>query len=79
MPDFSKSLLFTPHFCFKKYVFIRNPWGRSEPSGDGVLAGECFKPNFMENERFRFDDNDGIFALRIDKVRENFYRLGYAY
>ncbi len=73
------SVLGVQHWNNANYVIIRNPWGHSEPSGDGVLTGEYFKPNFMENERFRFGDNDGIFALRIDKVRENFDRLGYAY
>lgn len=61
------------------YVIIRNPWGHTEPSGGGMLSGEYLKNHFGKNEKWRFSDWDGIFAMRTDVMKANFDYIGYIY
>ncbi|KGN85065.1 C2 family cysteine protease [Porphyromonas gulae] len=61
------------------YMLIRNPWGSYEPTGDGVLSKRDWVIHFNNIKYFNLSKNDGIFALRIDKVRENFSHIGYMY
>nr|WP_234222353.1 C2 family cysteine protease [Porphyromonas gingivalis] len=61
------------------YLIIRNPWGTYEPTGDGVLSKRDWVIHFDNMKWFNLSKNDGIFALRLDKVRENFWYIGYMY
>ena len=61
------------------YLIIRNPWGTYEPTGDGVLSKRDWVIHFDNMKYFNLSKNDGIFALRLDKVRENFCYIGYMY
>lgn len=61
------------------YMIIRNPWGVVEPTGDGVLSKRDWVIHFDNMKWFNLSKNDGIFALRLDKVRENFCYIGYMY
>ena len=61
------------------YMLIRNPWGATEPTGDGVLSKRDWVIHFDNTKWFNLSKNDGIFALRLDRVRENFRRIGYMY
>lgn len=61
------------------YMIIRNPWGVVEPTGDGVLSKRDWVIHFDNMKWFNLSKDDGIFALRLDKVRENFCYIGYMY
>ena len=61
------------------YLIIRNPWGVVEPTGDGVLSKRDWVTHFENKKYFNLSKDDGIFALRLDKVRENFSYIGYMY
>lgn len=61
------------------YMIIRDPHGVGEPTGDGVLSKRDWVTHFENKKYFNLSKNDGIFALRLDKVRENFWYIGYMY
>ncbi|KGL47895.1 calpain family cysteine protease [Porphyromonas gulae] len=61
------------------YLIIRNPWGVTEPTGDGVLSKRDWVIHFDNMKWFNLSKDDGIFALRLDKVRENFWYIAYMY
>lgn len=61
------------------YVIIRNPWGNTEPSGAGILSGEYLMMHFNDNERFLFSKNDGIFAMEVGLMKQQFDYLEYVY
>lgn len=61
------------------YMIIRDPHGVGEPTGDGVLSKRDWVIHFENKKYFNLSKNDGIFALRLDKVRENFCYIGYMY
>lgn len=61
------------------YLIIRNPWGTYEPTGDGVLSKRDWVIHFDNMKWFNLSKDDGIFALRLDKVRENFWYIAYMY
>lgn len=61
------------------YLIIRNPWGVTEPTGDGVLSKRDWVTHFENTKYFNLSKDDGIFALRLDEVRQNFRYIGYMY
>lgn len=72
----------------KYYIVIRNPWGRTEPTGAGTLGGTYSLKHFYEtilnsnnpqSSVFTFSDDDGVFAMELDLMRKQFSGLGYIY
>ena len=61
------------------FLIIRNPFGVGEPTGDGVLSKRDWVMHFDNKKWFNLSKNDGIFALRFDKVRQNFRYIGYMF
>lgn len=61
------------------YMIIRDPYGVGEPTGDGVLSKRDWVIHFDNMKWFNLSKDDGIFALRLDKVRENFWYIAYMY
>lgn len=82
------SILGCINYDGKLYVVIRNPWGETEPSGAGTLAGSYKLRQIFDQLTLRkgsWDDlyslsrNDGVFAMELSMVQKQFTGLGYIY
>jgi|GEM_PF-919236 len=80
------SVLGVVNYNNKHYIVIRNPWGYREPGGAGTLGGTYVLQRYFEtiqrvpqSEVIKFSDNDGIFAMELSVMQQQFTGLGYIY
>lgn len=61
----------------KKYIVLRNPWGRTEPTSN-VLTGDWMAYDYSFWRPISLTNNDGIFALDSKLFKAYFAGWGYA-
>lgn len=61
----------------KRYILLRNPWGRTEPTV-GVLAGTTYAYDISWWRPIAMAPNDGTFGIEADEFQTYFRSIGVA-